>query len=43
MKIIVFSYSFTILLWGNNPNTNSVAMEEQINSSIDTTLLVKNF
>ena len=27
----------------NNPNTNSVAMEEQINSSIDTTLLVKNF
>ena len=27
----------------NNPNTNSVTMEEQINSSIDTTLLVKNF
>ena len=27
----------------NNPNTNSVAMEEQINSSIDTTLLLKNF
>ena len=27
----------------NNPNTNSVSMEEQINSSIDTTLLVKNF
>ena len=27
----------------NNPNTNSVAMDEQINSSIDTTLLVKNF
>lgn len=27
----------------NNPNTNSVTMEEQINSSIDTILLVKNF
>ena len=32
----------------NTPNTdsvdtNSIAMEEQINSSIDTTLLVKNF
>ena len=27
----------------DNVDTNSVAMEEQINSSIDTTLLVKNF
>lgn len=46
-----YSILLSLLLFScreNTPNTdsvdpNSVAMEEQINSSIDTTLLVKNF
>ena len=46
-----YSILLSLLLFScreNTPNTdsvdpNSVVMEEQINSSIDTTLLVKNF
>ena len=49
MKKYSILLSLLLLSWRENtPNTdnvdtNSVAMEEQINSSIDTTLLVKNF
>ena len=46
-----YSILLSLLLFScreNTPNTdsvdaNSIVMEEQINSSIDTTLLVKNF